>query len=179
MAPPKSDELPKALDFDHIMNKANLFVSSRRAILSRHSKSRTSSVANSKSEDNGAEKTKPSFSSLANQSSPHPILRKSQQQRQAFSQPHARDWNDDDHDEAPDNLGIGHVPAGKEAASDARAAETRDLKGKLLGKRALEQKEEARKKRARAKEDSSDEEGGRSTAVGKGRKKRGRRGSSD
>lgn len=178
MAPPKSDELPKALDFDQIMNKTNLLFSSRRAILSGVSKSRAPSAANSKSEDYGAEKPKPSFSSLANKSSPHPIPRKSQQQRKTFSQPHARDGNDDDLDEAPDNSGIGHVPVGKEAAGDARAADTRDLKGKLLGKRAMEQKEEARKKRARAKEDSSDEEGGRSTAVGKGRKKKERRGSS-
>ena len=179
MAPPKSDELPKAVEFDQFMNKANLAFSNRGASLGRHSKSRASSAANSKSEHNGAEKARPSFSSLANKPSPQPGLKKSQQQRKTFSQPRARDKDDDDYDEAPDNSGIGHVPADKEAAGDARAVETRDLKGKLLGKRAMEQREEARKKRARAKEDSSDEEEGRSTAVGKGRRKKGRSGSSD
>ncbi|KAK2607786.1 hypothetical protein N8I77_006437 [Diaporthe amygdali] len=181
MAPPKSDDLPKAVDFDQIMNKVNLSTSKHTAILGRlgrNSKPRASSAASSKPEDNGSDKPKFSFSSLANKPSPHPSLKKSQQQRKTYSQPRGRD-NDDDGFEVPENSGIGHVPAGKEAADDARAAETRDLKGKLLGKRALEQREEARKKRARAKEDSSDEEEGRSAAVGKGRKKKGRRGGGD
>lgn len=179
MAPPKTDEIPKAVDFDQVMNKTNLFFSKHRVNLGRPSKPRASSAAKSKVEDNGAEKPKFSFSSLANNPSPHPSLKKSQQQRNTFSQPRVREEDDDDLDGAPLNSGIGHVPAGEEAAGDARAAETRDLKGKLLGKRALEQREEARKKRARAKEDSSDEEEGRSAAVGKGRKKKGRRGGAD
>lgn len=180
MAPPKPqkpDELPKAVDFDQIMNKTHLSFSQRNAKLNCLSKPRASSAAKPKPEDNGAEKPKLSFSSLANRPSPHPSLRKSQQQRKTFSQPRSRERDDDE--EAPENSGIGHVPAGQEAEGDSRAAETRDLKGKLLGKRALEQKEEARKKRARAKEDSSDEEEGRSAAVGKGRKKKGRKGGAD
>lgn len=177
MTPPKTDETPKAVDIDQFMNKANLAFSKRSANLSHLLKPRASSAAKSKPEDNGAEKSKFSFSSLANTPSPHPSLKKSQQQRKTFSQPHVREEDDDN--EMPLHLGIGYVPVGEEAAGDARAAETRDLKGKLLGKRALEQREEARKKRARAKEDSSDEEEGRSAAVGKGRKKKGRRGGAD
>lgn len=166
MAPSKTDELPKAVDFQQFMSSANLHLSkhSTRLRLKRHA----SPAAKSRPGDNGAEKPKPSFSSLANKSSQQPILQEpQQQQRKTFSQPRGTDRDDDD--EAPENSGIGHVPAGEEEAADARAAETRDLKGKLLGKRALEQK----KKRARAKEDSSDEEEGRSAAVGKGRKRRG------
>lgn len=177
MVPPKTDELPKAINFDQFMNKASLAVSKRSANLSRLSKPRAPSATKSKAEDNGAEKPKFSFSSLADRTSPHPSLKKTQQQRKTFSQPRVREEDDDN--EVPWNAGIGHVPAGEEAAGDSRAAETRDLKGKLLGKRALEQREEGRKKRARAKEDSSDEEEGRSAAVGKGRKKKGRKGSAD
>lgn len=172
MTPPKADEQPKAVDFDQIMNKFNLNSSQRRSNLSCLSKARASSAAKSKPEDNGAEKPKLSFSSLTNKSS----QKKSQQQRKTFSQPRAEERDDD---EVPENSGIGYVPAGQEAEGNARAAETRDLKGKLLGKRALEQKEEDRKKRARAKEDSSDEEEGRSAAFGKGRKKKGRKGGAD
>lgn len=75
-----------------------------------------------------------------------------------------------------ENVGLGFVPAGKEVASDARAAATLELRGKLLGKRAREQKEDAaaarRKKmqRGRMGDDESDEDEGRS-GVGKGRKK--------
>lgn len=179
MAPSTSEKLPKAVDFDQFMNKANLALSSHRVSLGRHSKSRASSSANSKSEHNAAEKPKSSFSSLTNNPSAHSNLKKSQLQRKTFSHSRASVKDDDDYDEVPDNSGVGHVPADKEAAGDARAAATRDLKGKLLGKRAMEQKEEARKKRARAKEDSSDEEEGRSTAVGRGKKKGGRSGGSD
>ena len=175
--PPQPDELPKAAHFDQVMNKTNLSFSSRNAKLRCLSKPRASSVAKPKPEDTVADKPKLSFSSLANRPSPHPSLKNSQQQRKTFSQPRTRERDDDE--EAPENSGIGHVPAGKEAEGDARAAETRDLQGKLLGKRALEQREEARKKRARAKEDSSDEEEGRSAAVGKGRTKKGRIGGAD
>lgn len=177
MVPPKTNELPKAVDFDQIMSKVNLATFKHSANQSRFSKPRASSAAKSKPEDNGVEKPKLSFSSLASKPSPHPSLKKSQQQRKTFSQPRVKE--DDGDDGVPWNSGIGHVPAGEEAAADSRAAETRDLKGKLLGKRALEQREEARKKRARAKEDSSDEEEGRSAAVGKGRKKKGRKGGAD
>lgn len=176
MAPPKPDELPKAVEFDQIMNKFNLSSAQRASKLSCLSKARASSAAKSKPQDNGAEKPKLSFSSLANKPSPRTSLEKSQQQRKTYSQPRARDMDDD---EVPHNLGVGHVPTGQEAEGDSRAADTRDLKGKLLGKRALEQKEEARKKRARAKEDSSDEEEGRSAAVGKGKKKKGRKQGAD
>ena len=156
MAPPKTDELPKAVDHDQIMNKVNLLFSQRSGRLGRRSKP----------DGNGADKP-----------SPQPSRKKTQQQRETFSQPRDRDKGNE---RVPsENSGVGYVPEGKEAAGDARAAETRDLKGKLLGKRALEQREEARKKRARVKEDSSDEEEGRSTAVGKGRKKKGTRGSAD
>ncbi|KAL1854896.1 hypothetical protein Daus18300_011314 [Diaporthe australafricana] len=177
MDPPKTDKLSKAADFDQLMNKFNLVTAKTAAVLGakqRNSKPRASLAANSNSHDSGSENPKSSFSSLANKSLPHPSLQKSQQQRKTFSQPRARD-NVDDGFEVPINSGVGHVPTGKEAADDARAAETRDLKGKLLGKRALEQREEGRQKRARAKEDSSDEEEGRSAAVGKGRKKKGRK----
>lgn len=172
MAPSKTGELPKAVDFDQIMSKANLCLTKHSANLNHRAKPHASPAAKSRPGDNGAEKPKPSFSSLANKPSPQHILQKpQQQQRKTFSQPRGTDRDDDD--EAPENSGIGHVPAGEEKAADARAAETMDLKGRLLGKRALEQKEEARKrKRARAKEDSSDEEEGRSAAVGKGRKQR-------
>jgi hypothetical protein len=181
MSPPKSDNLPKSVDFDQFMNKASLALSSHHSSLGRHLKSRALSAGNSRPEHNGAEKAKPSFSSLANTPSPHPVLRKSHEpQRKIFSQPRARDNEDEDNDEAPDNSGVGHMPEDKGATSDARTAETRDLKGKLLGRRAMEQREEARKKRARAKQDSSDEEEGRSMAVSKGRKKKkGRSPSSD
>lgn len=179
MAPAKGEVLPKAAEFDQFMNKANLALSNHLVSLGRHSKSRASSSAKSKPEHTAAEKPKSSFSSLVNNPSPHPNLRQSQLQRKTVSLSRARVKDDNDYDEAPDNSGIGHVPADKDAAGDARAAETRDLKGKLLGKRAMEQREEARKKRARAKEDSSDEEEGRSTAVGRGKKKKGRSRSSD
>lgn len=68
------------------------------------------------------------------------------------------------------------MPAGRKIANGERsAAATRDLRGKLLGKRAREQKEDAaaarRKKRGRmAEEEESDEDEGRSK-IGKGRKK--------
>lgn len=73
------------------------------------------------------------------------------------------------------NAGIGFVPAGKEIARDERSTATRDLRGKLLGKRAREQKEDAaalkkKKKIGRMDEDESDEDEGRSK-IGKGRKK--------
>lgn len=171
MAPSKTD------DFNQFMSKVSLHLSEHSTRLGRRWKPYASPAAKSRPGDNGAEKPKPSFSSLASKPSPQPILQTSQQQQQqrkTFSQPRGTDRDDDD--EAPENSGIGHVPAGKEEAADARAAETRDLKGKLLGKRALEQREEARRKRARAKEDSSDEEEGRSAAVGKGRKQRRRGG---
>lgn len=174
---PKTDKLPKAADVDQFMNKFNLVAAKHTpAVVSqrRNSKPRASLAANSKPHDSGSENPKSSFSSLANKSLPDPSLKKQQQQRKTFSQPRARDKVDDGF-ELCENSGVGHVPAGKEAAGDARAAETRDLKGKLLGKRALEQREEGRQKRARAKEDSSDEEEGRSAAVGKGRKKKGRK----
>ncbi|KAG8160573.1 hypothetical protein KVR01_010109 [Diaporthe batatas] len=174
MAPTKSEEVPKAVDFNQFMNKASLALSNHRVSLGRHLKSRPSS-----SEHHATEKPKSSFSSLANKASPYPDLKKSQLQRKKFSQPRAMVKDEDDYEEAPDNSGIGHVPTSKEAAGDARAAETRDLKGKLLGKRAMEQREEARKKRARAKENSGDEEEGRSTAVGRGKKKKGRSGGSE
>ncbi|KAG6360639.1 hypothetical protein INS49_011704 [Diaporthe citri] len=181
MTQPKTDEIPpwKAVDIDQFINKANLAFSKRSANLSHLLKPRASSPAKPKLEDHGAEKPRFSFSSLANKPSPHTSLKKSQQQRKTFSQPRVREKDGDDDNEAPLNSGIGHVPSGEEAAGDSRAAETRDLKGKLLGKRALEQREEARKKRARAKPDSSDEEEGRSAAVGKGRKKKGRKGGAD
>ncbi|KAI3398130.1 hypothetical protein diail_9752 [Diaporthe ilicicola] len=170
MAPPKTDEPPKAANLDQTLNQFNLIISG----LSRTLKTRSSSAANSKPQASGSEKPKSSISSLASKPSPQPSLKKPQQQkRKTFSQPRARD-NEGDGFQMHENSGIGHVPASKEAAGDARAAETRDLKGKLLGKRALEQREEGRKKRARAKEDSSDEEEGRSAAVGKRSKKKGR-----
>lgn len=84
--------------------------------------------------------------------------------------------NDDDDDFAAEGAGLGFVPAGKEVADDARTAATRDLRGKLLGKRAREQKEEgaaARRRKQRGGgmvEDESDEDEGRSK-IGKGRKK--------
>lgn len=84
---------------------------------------------------------------------------------------------DDDEDKffTSEGAGLGFVPAGKEVANVARAAATLELRGKLLGKRAREQKEDAaarRKKmqRGRMADDESDEDEGRS-GVGKGRKK--------
>lgn len=84
------------------------------------------------------------------------------------------DDDDDDFNFSAVNAGIGFVPAGKEIARDERSTATRDLRGKLLGKRAREQKEDAlalrKKKKGRFDEDESDDDEGRSK-IGKGRKK--------
>ncbi|KAK7746838.1 hypothetical protein SLS53_002026 [Cytospora paraplurivora] len=164
----KATNVPKSADFDQVMNKLNLTMSKHSSVLNslRRSNRTTSSTQAGKGTDTTnttTTKAKSSFSAMANKP-PSAIGQKSSSRKQYSHQAP----KDDDDFGLPVNVGVGYVASAKDAAE---SAETRDLKGRLLGKRAREQKEEAKKKRAR-RDESSDEEEGRSAAVGKGRKRR-------
>ena len=173
MASNKATNVPKSADFDQVMNKLNLTMSKHTSVLSSLRRTPRANNAATATAAKGADattttttKAKSSFSALANKAPSTTAA--GQKSRKQYSQPAAKD---DDDFRLPENVGVGYVPAAKEAAE---SAETRDLRGRLLGKRAREQKEEARKKRSRARDESSDEEEGRSAAVGKGKKRRGK-----
>lgn len=170
MASNKATNVPKSADFDQVMNKLNLTMSKHSSVLNslrRSNRTTTSNQAAKGSDSTTATTTttkpKSSFSALANK--PPSTIGQKASSREQHSHQAPRD---DDDFRLPVNVGVGYVASARDAAE---SAETRDLKGRLLGKRAREQKEEAKKKRAR-RDESSDEEEGRSAAVGKGRKRR-------
>lgn len=183
MASNKATNVPKSADFDQVMNKLNLTMSKHSSVLnSLRRTSRPATGPKRPSDTTAAAKPKSSsFSSMANKapqssaSSSHATGGKKKTPRNMHQQdPKDKKPDEDDYYfRVPENAGVGYVPAAKEAAESAG---TRDLRGRMLGRRAMEQKEEARKKRGRAaRGESSDEEEGRSAAVGKGKGKGKRR----
>lgn len=167
MAPATSD-LPSAAGHSERLNRMNMVLAKHSSTLAALKRSKPSNSSSSAASTRAAEgkKTKSSFSALKNSSASGPPA-----PADASRLPQQRD---DDDDFVSANVGIGFVPAGKEIVQDERSAATRDLRGKLLGKRAREQKEDAaalrKKKKGRVEEDESDEDEGRSK-IGKGRKK--------
>lgn len=164
----KATNVPKSADFDQVMNKLNLTMAKHSSVLNslrRTSRPATSSKGGSATNNTTAATTKPksSFSSLANKVPSAAAAAAAGQKPRG--QQHSRNQNprgggddEDDDFKLPENVGVGYVPAAREAAESAG---TRDLRGRLLGKRAMEQKEEAKKKRTRAAMgESSDEERG-------------------
>lgn len=155
------------------MNHMNILLAKRQGTISalkRSSSSSSSPSSSSQPRPSTNAKPKAGFSSLTTRS-PTTANTTKTTSRQAP----ARD-DDSGLDVVADGAGIGFVPAGgKEAQDSARAAVTRDLRGKLLGKRAREQKEEAaasgKRRKGRMTGGSSDEEEGRS-GIGKGREKK-------
>lgn len=178
MAPPKTEPLPTARDYGETMNKMNMLLARHTAAMTalRRPKPSTSKPATepTKTSPRNSAKKSAGFSSLSTKSTA------------ALAATSAR--RDDLSDEeggfgfGPLNAGVGYVSRASAAAAAAAApgsAETRDLRGKLLGKRAREQREDAaaaRRRRKKAREESSDEEEGRSK-IGKARKARKVRGS--
>lgn len=171
MAPAASD-LPSAADHSERLNRMNMVLAKHSSTLAafKRSKPNTSSPAIATAPKVGdGKKTKSSFSALKNSSASGPSATADK------PKPRQRGNDDDNEDDfVSANAGIGFVPAGKEVVQNERSAATRDLRGKLLGKRAREQKEDAaalrKKKKGRVEEDESDEDEGRSK-IGKGRKK--------
>lgn len=169
MAPSTSD-LPSAADHSERLNRMNMALvkhSSTLAALKRSKPSTSTPPPSTATKASDTKKTKSSFSALKNTSAAGPAATTD------AAQPHQHD-DDADSFGGSFNAGIGFVPAGKEVAHGERSAATRDLRGKLLGKRAREQKEDAaaarKKSKGRMEMDESDEDEGRSK-IGKGRKK--------
>ncbi|ROW04260.1 hypothetical protein VSDG_01139 [Cytospora chrysosperma] len=180
MASNKATNVPKSADFDQVMNKLNLTMAKHSSVLNslrRTSRPATSSKGGSATNNTttaATTKPKSSFSSLANKAPSAAAAGQKPRGQQHSRNQNPRGGGDEEDDDfkLPENVGVGYVPAAREAAESAG---TRDLRGRLLGKRAMEQKEEAKKKRTRAAMgESSDEEEGRSAAVGKGKKRRGK-----
>lgn len=175
MAPSTSD-LPSAADHGERLNRMNMVLAKHSSALAalKRVKPSTAPVPTTVSKaifDSSKSKTS-SFSALKGSSAADPAATSD-----ASSQPQQRDVDDEDDNFGSLNAGIGFVPAGKEIAQGEHSAATRDLRGKLLGKRAREQKENAaaarKKQKGRVDEDESDENEGRSK-IGKGRKKWGK-----
>lgn len=178
MAPQKSDPLPTAKDYGETMNKMNMLLAKHSAAMSAFKRSKpatatttSDSKSASKSNNANANAKKSGFSSLSAKSSAASSAI-SDLTTNSHATPRQNDSDNDDFGSL--NAGVGYIPAGKEAADADRSAETRDLRGKLLGKRAREQREDAAAKKRRAmREESSDEEQGRSK-IGKARKGKGK-----
>lgn len=155
-------------------NKMNMLLAKHSIKLSafkRPTKPETPSVASDSKPAANANKTgakKSGFSSLSTTKSNSPAA------TTTSSNPHANPDSDDGDEFGSLNAGVGYGLEGKTAAATESAA-TRDLRGRLLGKRAREQKEDAaaarraNKKGRRLGDESSDDEEGRSK-IGKSRK---------
>lgn len=174
---PSTPDLPSAADHSERLNRMNMVLakhSSTLAALKRPKPSSTSSQATVTKAADSRKATKSSFSALKNSSASDPAAAPPNDASKT-QQRVADDDDDDDNNFSSINSGIGFVPAGKEIVQNERSAATRDLRGKLLGKRAREQKEDAaalrkKKKGGRVEDDESDEDEGRSK-IGKGRQK--------
>lgn len=179
MASSKPNATTTAKEHAETMNRLNMLLAKRsnKSFLKRSRPNTTPKDTTTTTKKKGS-----GFSSLANKPA-------TQQAAAAAtpSNPSKQNDNDDnllDADFGSFNAGLGYVAPGKETAAAAAAgesrsaAETRDLRGKLLGKRAREQREEgaaARKRRSARDEESSDEDEGRS-GIGKGKGKGKKRG---
>lgn len=202
-----NSNVPKAADHDQLTNRMNMALSKRSALMSslRGPKAATRGNSNKpqqqqqqdqKSTSTSTTTSKPAPTSFSSLLSSGPARSKSktaslsssssqQNQQQQGKQPKKED--DDGFDRLGGfNQGLGYVnkaatdgaAAASSAANKAEDAVIRDLRGKLLGKRAREQREEAaarkgkkvkgpRKGKAESSDDDDDEEEGRSSAVAK------------
>ncbi|PSR87050.1 hypothetical protein BD289DRAFT_245410 [Coniella lustricola] len=192
MAAPKpnnqNNALPSAKDHAATMNRMNLLLAKHQRTISAFKRSTPSSPSSSKNNapsqsSSTSQKPKSSFSALSGRSTPTTADNVTSSSFKKDKHTHATTssrLDDDDLDVIPDGAGVGYVPPGKEGGAagaidtSASAKATRDLRGKLLGKRAREQKEEAaaaaaaKRKRKLGAESESDEEEGRSK-IGKKR----------
>lgn len=194
MASSKPDVLTTAKQHAEIMNRLNMAVAkhSNLKFFKRSRPSATNSQPSTPSSADGpaSKKNKTSgFSSLAKTTTAAgtgstQAPSSSSSSTKANTRSSRADQDDPDSDFGSLTAGVGYAPPGTEAAAaaegTARSAETRDLRGKLLGKRAREQREEgaAARKRRSARDESSDEEEGRS-GIGKGRKGKGKKAAKD
>ncbi|CAN8103952.1 unnamed protein product [Discula destructiva] len=177
MEPSSTPNLPAAADHGERMNRMNMLLAKHSSTLSALKRSATANATTPQSPA-AKKKAKSTFSALKNSSAAAATPANTTSTSKSSQADNKNNNNDDDDDDAlfgSINTGLGFVPAGKEVAADARSAATRDLRGKLLGKRAREQKEDgaaARRKKqgVRGNDDESDEDEGRSK-IGKGRKK--------
>lgn len=178
MAPPSNADQPAAAPPSHSeqLNRLNMVLANHNSTLNalrRSTKAGGEPPPDSPSTTttNATKKPKTTFSALRNSSAASTLPSSTDDAASESAQA-----ADEDEIFTFFSAGVGFAPEGKEVANDARTAATRDLRGKLLGKRAREQKEDAaaarRKKaqRGRMGDDESDDDEGRS-GLGKGRKK--------
>lgn len=186
----KNSVLPSAKDHAATVNRMNMLLAKHQKTISTFKRStpKTTTTTSSSPDNSGGspssstqnQKPKSSFSALSGRSTPA----NSSSTATTTGNHHTHGTtssrlDDDDLDVIPDGAGVGYVPPGKEGGvggaidTSASAKATRDLRGRLLGKRAREQKEEAaaaaaKRKRRMGADSESDEEEGRSK-IGKAR----------
>lgn len=167
MALPSPSAVPTASELSETMNELNLALAKRNAMFSSMFSSMRRRLQPPKTTSGSKPRAAAGLAAAPCSSSsttPAPTTSRPDQKPQAVVDAADAKF------EVRDDVGLGCVPAAEAARAASRlSGGERDLKKKILGKRAAEQIEEGRKKRGRRGDNSSDEEEGRS-ALGRAKR---------